>query len=257
LTNSVYFAIIEDVAMRKNKNIFSQIISGITITHVILAQVLLAGVFVVSAPQALAANPTKPDTITTEPLSISSVKFGWKDKSTDEDDFHIERKVSGGSFSEIAVVVSTTAVTTGTLYDYTDNAGLSCDTTYSYRIRAHRHIDNTYSAWGPDNNGKNQKTLYISTNDVSDLTPDFTTPASTNVPILTFTLTSCKSNAEIDRILVQYAGDNKNDIVNMKLYQESGSVPGIFDSSSDTLHTTESTPGGVTYEFELNPPFYL
>jgi len=40
--------------MKKDKNIFSQIISGITVAHVILAQVLLAGVFVISAPQALA-----------------------------------------------------------------------------------------------------------------------------------------------------------------------------------------------------------
>ena len=190
-----------------------------------------------------------PDSTNTTPLSNSSIKFEWKDKSSEENDFHIERKVGSGSFSEVGVVASTTTAGTNTIYSFEDSV-LSCDTEYTYKVRAHRHSDNAYSNYSSQ---EQKKTLYISTNSVSDLTPDFATAGSTNVPILTFTLTSCKSSAKIQRVDVEYTGDDKNDLVNMKLYQESGSVPGSFDSSSDTLRATENTPGGGSYEFQINP----
>src|SRR3990167_4770738 len=195
---------------------------------------------------------SKPENTKAIPLSNASIRFEWKDKSSEEDDFHVERKLGADSFSEIAVVPSTTTAGINTVYSIEDT-GLACDTEYTYRVRAHKHSDNTFSSYGPDNNGKDRKTLYISTNDVSDLTPDFATVGSTNVPIISFTLTSCKSSAEIQRVDVEYIGDDKNDLVNMKLYQENGSVPGSFDSSSDTLRATKNTPTGGSYEFQINP----
>jgi len=94
-------------------------------------------------------------------LSETSLQVSWVDGSTDEDDFHIERKVSGGSYSEVQIVASTTKTTTGTVYTW-DNSGLLIQTTYYYRVRAHRHSDNVYSSYS--NEAYNTTPFYAPTN---------------------------------------------------------------------------------------------
>lgn len=197
--------------------------------------------------------PSKPDSTSTNPLSITSIQFTWKDKSSDEDDFHVERALTAsGPYTEIGTVSSTTKATTGTFYTYTDSTGLTCNTSYFYRVRAHRHSDDTYSDYSKTN-GDSQTTLYLSTTNVTDLTPDSAAVGTTNVPIFSFTLNSCNSGFKVKSVKVQYAGTSKNDLTNLKLYQESGSVPGAFSSGSDTLLDTVTPPGGPSNEFNLDP----
>ena len=74
------------------------------------------------------------------PASRTQITFSWQDNSPDESDFHIERSLNGNTgWSQIAMVgVNVT--------NYTDS-GLNCGTTYYYRVRAHRHLDDLYSGY--------------------------------------------------------------------------------------------------------------
>jgi hypothetical protein len=82
-----------------------------------------------SAPSGLSATA----------VSSSQINLAWTDNSADESDFHIERRTSGGSWTEIATVSANTQ-------SYSDT-GLDPSTTYYYRVRDHRHSDNMYSDW--------------------------------------------------------------------------------------------------------------
>jgi len=88
--------------------------------------------------------PSAPTNCSVSILSETSLRVSWTDASTDEDDFHVERKDGGVGWTEVQIVTSTTKTTTGTVYTW-DNSGLLIYTTYYYRVRAHRHSDNIYS----------------------------------------------------------------------------------------------------------------
>jgi len=81
--------------------------------------------------------PTNLATTATSPTQIS---ITWSDNATGEDGYKIERKVSGGSYTQIAVVALNTMT-------YTDSSGISPTTTYTYRVRAYNTIpaDSSYS----------------------------------------------------------------------------------------------------------------
>ena len=80
--------------------------------------------------------PTNLSATATAPTQIS---ITWSDNATGEDGYKIERKVSGGSYTQIAVVAPNTTT-------YPDSE-LSPTTTYTYRVRAYNTIpaDSSYS----------------------------------------------------------------------------------------------------------------
>lgn len=72
--------------------------------------------------------PEAPSNLNTVAKSPNRIDLSWEDNSNNEDVFKIERKISGGSFSQIATVGKNVS-------SYSDT---SCnpDTTYCYRVRA-------------------------------------------------------------------------------------------------------------------------
>jgi hypothetical protein len=72
--------------------------------------------------------PGAPSTLTATVLSWSTVKLTWKDNSTNESGFIVERKTGSGAFAAAA----TTAAGATTYNDAT----LAGNTTYTFRIRA-------------------------------------------------------------------------------------------------------------------------
>jgi len=81
-----------------------------------------------AAPTNLAANAT----------SSSDIALTWQDNSADETGFKIERKTGSGSFAEI--------ITVGADATSYNDAGLSANTTYVYRVRAaNSNGDSNYS----------------------------------------------------------------------------------------------------------------
>ena len=84
-------------------------------------------------------------------ISVSSgtIDLTWQDNSMGESDFHVERSPNGVSgWIEIATVGADV-----TTYQ---NTGLACDTTYYYRVRAHRHSDGQYSDYSNIANASTQ-----------------------------------------------------------------------------------------------------
>ena len=76
--------------------------------------------------------PIAPTTLTGQAVSTSKVNLEWIDKSTNEEGFKIERKITGGAF---AVITTTTVNTT----NYTDS-NLAANTAYTYRVYAFNNV---------------------------------------------------------------------------------------------------------------------
>jgi len=84
------------------------------------------------------ALPTAPNNLTANFAGTATVALSWNDASTNEDGFKIERKVSGGSFSQIANV--------GSGVTFFSDDEVSAGFSYVYRIRAYRStLHSTYS----------------------------------------------------------------------------------------------------------------
>ncbi|MFX4263269.1 stalk domain-containing protein [Pelotomaculum propionicicum] len=82
--------------------------------------------------------PDAPSRLVAGTLSTSKIKLTWEDNSDNEVGFKIERKKSGGSYSQIAEVDE--GVTSYT------NSGLPDNTEYYYRVRAYNYAgDSPYS----------------------------------------------------------------------------------------------------------------
>jgi titin len=111
--------------------------------------------------------PSKPVDLEAVSTSTSKIKLTWEDRSDDEDGFKIERKKSGGSYSQITTVGRSVT-------SYTDS-GLADDTRYYYRIRAYNGAGN--SAYS---------------NEVSAVTGDDTTVPSKPVDLEAVSTTTSK-----------------------------------------------------------------
>jgi hypothetical protein len=74
--------------------------------------------------------PTAPSNLTATAISTSQINLSWKDNSTNEDGFNIERSLSSsGPWSQIATVGAN-------IITYS-NTGLNASTTYYYRVYAY------------------------------------------------------------------------------------------------------------------------
>jgi titin len=82
-----------------------------------------------------ATKPSAPSDLEANTISSSGIKLTWKDNSDNETGFKIERKKSGGIYSQIAVVDDNITTYTST--------GLSSNTKYYYRVRAYNSTGNS------------------------------------------------------------------------------------------------------------------
>jgi titin len=99
-------------------------------------------------------TPDKPSDLEAKAVSSSRIELTWDDNSTNETGFKIERKKSGGSYTQIATVGRNDTTYT--------NTGLSRDTKYYYRVRAYNSAGN--SAYSNEDSA--------TTGDVAGDTPD-------------------------------------------------------------------------------------
>ncbi|MBZ0292398.1 MAG: DUF11 domain-containing protein, partial [Anaerolineae bacterium] len=82
-----------------------------------------------------------PHELTGNAVSATRIDLNWADDSNDETAFHVERSLDGNAWTEIHVVDANVT-------DYS-NTDLSCETTYFYRVRAFRSINNEFSSYSP------------------------------------------------------------------------------------------------------------
>jgi len=80
-----------------------------------------------------AAVPAAPTTLAATTASTTQINLTWKDNSTDETGFKIERATPTGSFSQIATSMAASY----------NNTGLAASTAYRYRVRAYNGSGNS------------------------------------------------------------------------------------------------------------------
>jgi YD repeat-containing protein len=80
-------------------------------------------------------GPNAPSGLSAGAASASQINLAWTDNSNNESGFRIERSPNGSSWSEIATVGAN-----ATSYP---NTGLTCGTTYYYRVRAYNGVGNS------------------------------------------------------------------------------------------------------------------
>ena len=100
----------------------------------VLIMLILLSCFSLSAGWAATA-PEVPSDLEASAVSSSEIKLTWQDNSDNESGFKIERKISGGTYKQIAVVDDG-------ITNYR-NTGLSTDTKYYYRVRAYNSTGNS------------------------------------------------------------------------------------------------------------------
>ena len=84
--------------------------------------------------------PAAPTALGAVAISASQINLGWTDNATDETGYRVERSPDGGTtWTEVASLGVS-------VNDYQDT-GLSCESAYHYRVRAHRAGDDQYSAF--------------------------------------------------------------------------------------------------------------
>jgi hypothetical protein len=76
----------------------------------------------------VASPPAAPTNLVATPISSVEVDLTWSDNSNNENEFRIERALSGGAFSQIGIAGADT--------ESYDDFGLLPDTLYEYRVRA-------------------------------------------------------------------------------------------------------------------------
>ncbi|UCC91572.1 MAG: fibronectin type III domain-containing protein, partial [Candidatus Aenigmatarchaeota archaeon] len=112
-----------------------------------------------TAPSDLSVDTEKNQPLNSE---LGNMSLSWNDNSDGEDGFRIERRIMGGSFSDIDTV--------GEGVTSYEDSGIDDNTNYTYRVRA-------YSS-SPDCNGSYS-------GNVSNVTEDRTGPASPNLTVTT------------------------------------------------------------------------
>ena len=122
--------------------------------------------------QQICTPPTAPSQLRLRATPFAqAITLTWRDNSTNESNFSIERSVDGVSdWTQIAIVGENI-----TTYDDTDQ-GLACYTPYYYRVRAYRQADNVYS----DYSEQLSKSTWCKPSKVNNPHVPFTINASTS-----------------------------------------------------------------------------
>jgi len=81
-----------------------------------------------------AAPTATPSNLTAGAVSSSEIRLSWKDNSTNESLFKVERKTGSGAFAQIGTAAARAG--TGSSITYSDTVGLAPDVTYTFQVRA-------------------------------------------------------------------------------------------------------------------------
>jgi hypothetical protein len=125
--------------------------------------------------------PAAPSNLGAHATTKSQINLTWRDNSSDESGFRIERRQDGSAtWIEIDTVNANISV-------YSD-FGLECDTTYHYRVRAYRDSDGQYSEYS----NTDSATTMACTAPTHTPTPT-RTPTRTHTPTPTRTSTGTRT----------------------------------------------------------------
>ena len=168
--------------------------------------------------------PSAPTNLIATPINPNRIDLSWKDNSTDEDGFRIERKTgTAGTYAEITTVgVNATS--------YQDNTA-SANTPYYYQVRAHNSAG--FSAYSNEANA--------------------TTPAVATPPATPQNLTAAAGNS---KVTLKWNKNTESDFLRYRVYGGTSANPKtkIDSTAGGTTDTIKAIPGlnnGTTYSFRI------
>src|SRR5205085_9211708 len=96
----------------------------------------------------------------------------------------------------------------------------------------------------------------VITGPVTQVGPPTASQSDTNVPILSFTITPGATDT-LNSVVLNYTGTSAADIAQVRLYQETGPLPGTFSSLSDTQIATTTSFSGSNATLTPGSPIAL
>jgi hypothetical protein len=95
---------------------------------------------VLTATTSACPPPPAPTSLTLSQITLTGINLAWVDNASNETGYRVERSLDAGTtWTEIAQLA-------GNSTSYS-NTGLTCQTTYRYRVRAYRATDNSFSSY--------------------------------------------------------------------------------------------------------------
>jgi hypothetical protein len=169
--------------------------------------------------------PAAPTTLGAIPIGASQINLSWTDNASEETSYRVERSPDGSTnWTEIASLAANT-----TTYN---NTGLSCNTTYHYRVRAHRAGDDQFSTY-------------------SNIVQATTTACPTGLPAPTGLNATTISASHIDLSWTDNASDETSYRVE-RLPDGSANWTEIASlGASATSYSDTGLDGGVTYHYRV------
>ncbi len=171
--------------------------------------------------------PLPPQSLTAKATSSSTIVLGWKDKSTIETSFNIERKIGDCGTGDIWSLIKTVPANT---IKYT-NTSLSANTAYSYRVRANNtHGYSDYTNCASANTG------------------------STGTPISPDNLKA--ESISVNQIKLTWKDKSTNE-TGFKIYRKVGAAARTFfaTKSANSVSHIDTTAGGntsaTTYSYDV------
>jgi hypothetical protein len=168
--------------------------------------------------------PSAPTNLIATAINANRIDLSWKDNSTNEDGFRIERKIgTAGTYTEITTVgINATS--------YQDNT-VSANTTYYYRVRAYNSVG-----------------LSAYSNEANATTPPVVTP-----PAAPRNLTAVADNGQVT---LKWNKNTEADFLRYRIYGGTSTNPTTkIDSTSggitDTVRAISGLTNGTKYYFRI------
>jgi hypothetical protein len=169
--------------------------------------------------------PCPPSSLSATAVSQAQINLSWQDNSPDETDFHIERSPNGST----GWIEITTVGINVTSYN---NTGLMSNTTYFYRVRAHRHSDNAYST-------------FSNVASATTLPPGQGPPDPSNLQALPVSAT------QINLTWTDNSGDESNFRIERSLNESSGWTEIVTVAANATSYRNVGLASGTTYYYKV------
>jgi len=194
----------------------------------------------VTATQALSITVTvlvAPSNLSAAIASASSITLAWRDNSSNENSFLVERSVNGGAFAQIGTVNRTAAQSTATggTVAFT-STGLSAGNTYAYRVRAFRTAGSAYSAYS------------------NTATVQFSAPSAPTGVMAT----ASRLSGSLDRVILLWtASSNQTGYTIQRSSNAGGTWATVATVAANATAYTQTVARGQTYLYRIRANNFL
>lgn len=194
-----------------------------------------------------ASPPIVPSNLTATAASTAQINLAWKDNSSDETGFKLERKTgASGTYAQITT-------TNANITTYSDT-GLSPGTTYYYRVRAYNASGD--SAYSNETSATTQSTLPTATFGLNN--GNYTGNAFSN-RLIAMRFQNNAGNGKLTKLELLFNDTTPNGKVRLGVYADNSGVPGslLLDAGERTVVNGWASINGLNLSVTQNTYYWL